>query len=91
MRMQKFLSRAGVASRRKAENRVGEGRVSINGVVTTELGTKVYPDRDSVEVDGRPVSLPARRWIRFHKPAGRKDPHPHGFCCFHLGLGAPGS
>lgn len=70
MRIQKFLSRAGVASRRKAENLVEEGRVRINGVVTTELGTKVDPDRDTVEVDGESISLPVRRWIRFHKPAG---------------------
>lgn len=70
MRIQKFLSRAGVASRRKAEKLVEEGRVEVNGLVVTELGTKVEPGRDSVEVDGKPVSLPARRWIRFHKPAG---------------------
>ena len=70
MRIQKFLSRAGVASRRKAETLVEEGRVRINGVVTTELGTKVDPDRDTVEVDGESVSLPPCRWIRFHKPVG---------------------
>jgi pseudouridine synthase len=70
MRIQKFLSRAGVASRRKAEKLVEDGRVRINGTVTTELGTRIDPDRDRIEVDGEAVSLPAPRWIRFHKPAG---------------------
>ena len=70
MRIQKFLSRAGVASRRKAEAMVLDGRVRVNGTVVTELGTKVQPFRDRVEVDGAPVRLPDARWIRFHKPAG---------------------
>ncbi len=70
MRIQKFLSRAGVASRRKAERLVETGRVSINGVVITELGTRIDPDHDRVEVDGKSVGLPPRRWIRFHKPPG---------------------
>ncbi len=70
MRIQKFLSRAGVASRRKAEAMVLEGRVRINGTVVTELGTKVEPFRDRVEVDETQVRLPDARWIRFHKPAG---------------------
>ncbi len=70
MRIQKFLSRAGVASRRKAEKLVEEGRVTVNGVVTTELGISVDPDRDFVTVDGETAALPVRRWVRFHKPAG---------------------
>jgi len=79
MRIQKFLSRAGVGSRRRAESLVEKGRVEINGVVITELGTKVDPDRDRVTVDGESVLLPMRRWIRFHKPPGvlttLKDTH----------------
>lgn len=70
MRIQKFLSRAGVASRRKAETLVEEGRVTINGVVTTEPGTRVDPTADRVRVDGTHVSIQTRRWIRFHKPPG---------------------
>ena len=70
MRIQKFLSRAGVASRRKAEVMVLDGRVRVNGAVVTELGTTVDPIRDHVEADGTPVHLPEARWIRFHKPAG---------------------
>ncbi len=70
MRIQKFLSRAGVASRRKAEAMVLDGRVRLNGTVLTELGTTVDPTVDRVEVDGTPVRLRPARWIRFHKPAG---------------------
>ena len=70
MRIQKFLSRAGVASRRKAEAMVLDGRVRVNGTVVSELGTKVEPSRDRVEVDGTQVDLPDAVWIRFHKPAG---------------------
>ncbi len=70
MRIQKFLSRAGAASRRKAEAMVLDGRVRVNGTVVSELGTKVDPTLDRVELDGTPVHLSEARWIRFHKPAG---------------------
>ena len=70
MRIQKFLSRAGVASRRKAEAMVLDGRVQVNGSVVTGLGTKVQPSRDRVDVDGTQVRLPDTSWIRFHKPSG---------------------
>ncbi len=69
MRLQKFLSRAGVASRRKAEGLILQGRVRVDGKVVTELGTKVDPGSDRVEVDGAPVSLAATRWLAMHKPA----------------------
>ena len=79
MRIQKFLSRAGAASRRKAEAMVLDGRVRVNGTVVTELGTTVDPTLDRVEVDGTPIRLSEARWIRFHKPAGvlctAKDTH----------------
>jgi 23S rRNA pseudouridine2605 synthase len=68
-----------VASRRKAEGLVLAGRVQVNGIVLTELGTKIDPTRDSVEVDGASVQLSEARWIRFYKPAGvlctAKDTH----------------
>ena len=55
------------------------GRVGVNGTLVTELGTKIDPTRDSVEVDGAPVQLTEARWIRFHKPVGvlctAKDTH----------------
>lgn len=58
-RLQKILSRAGVASRRKAEQLMVEGRVTVNGQTVTELGSKADPERDVIRVDGR--RLPTRR------------------------------
>ena len=59
MRLQKFLARAGVASRRGSEDLMTAGRVRVNGRVATELGTKVDPAVDVVEVDGHAVTLAA--------------------------------
>ena len=70
MRIQKFLSRAGSASRRKAETMIVAGRVRINGKTVTELGVTVDPERDRIELDGVLVQMPTQRWIRFHKPLG---------------------
>jgi pseudouridine synthase len=79
VRLQKLLSAAGVASRRSAESLIKDGRVSINGRVVTELGTRADPTRDDVRVDGRRIRLPDRfRYILMNKPAGyvttRSDP-----------------
>jgi 23S rRNA pseudouridine2605 synthase len=52
-RLQKILSRAGLASRRKAEQLMREGRVAVNGTPVTELGTKADLDRDHIRVDGK--------------------------------------
>ncbi|RME99870.1 MAG: hypothetical protein D6768_14120, partial [Chloroflexi bacterium] len=54
-RLQKVMAHAGVASRRASETLIQAGRVSVNGVVVTELGTKVDPARDEIRVDGKPV------------------------------------
>ena len=71
MRLQKFLARAGVASRRASENLMTAGRVSVNGAVVSELGAKVDPLVDIVEVDGKPVTLEGRSvTIMLNKPAG---------------------
>lgn len=51
-RLQKFISQAGVASRRHAEKLITDGKVKVNGKVVTELGTKVDPDKDKIEVNG---------------------------------------
>ncbi|HKK94515.1 MAG TPA: S4 domain-containing protein, partial [Longimicrobiales bacterium] len=78
MRVQKFLSRAGAASRREAERMMVDGRVTVNGEPATELGLRVDPERDVVELDGKRVTLPPPTWIAYHKPAGvvttRDDP-----------------
>lgn len=70
-RLQKFLSRAGVASRRAAEEMILAGRVCVNGAAVSTLGEKIVADRDSVAVDGRVVQPPAALWyLMLNKPAG---------------------
>jgi 23S rRNA pseudouridine2605 synthase len=70
-RLQKILSRAGVASRRHAEEMIVAGRVTVNGQTVTELGTRVDPARDEVRVDGRQISLAdGRVYMALNKPAG---------------------
>jgi 23S rRNA pseudouridine2605 synthase len=69
MRLQRALARAGVASRRAAEELIEAGRVRVDGTVAT-LGMKVDPDRQTITVSGRRVALKPRRWLAFHKPLG---------------------
>lgn len=70
MRLQRFLARAGVASRRHAEGLIVAGRVTVNGAVAA-LGAKVDPLVDAVAVDGEAVEAPAEAvTIMLHKPAG---------------------
>jgi 23S rRNA pseudouridine2605 synthase len=79
IRLQKFLSLAGVASRRTAEILITEGRVTVNGQVVSTLGAKAVPDVDDVKVDGRRIRPAGRaRYILLNKPRGyvttRRDP-----------------
>jgi len=68
-RLQKILAHAGIASRRKAEELIVEGRVTVNGETVSELGAKADPDRDRICVDGMPVRLPKRHvYIAMNKP-----------------------
>jgi 23S rRNA pseudouridine2605 synthase len=70
MRIQRALARAGVASRRKAEDLVAAGRVTVNGVAAT-LGQIVEPESDAILVDGKRVAPPAREeWVVLNKPSG---------------------
>ncbi len=70
MRIQRALARAGVASRRKAEELIAEGRVAVNGA-PAQTGQSVTPSRDRITVDGRVVAAPtAATWIVLHKPPG---------------------
>ena len=55
-RLQKYLAECGVASRRKCEEIILAGKVRVNGNLITELGTKVNPQTDTVEVDGKVIS-----------------------------------
>jgi len=71
IRLQKWLSMAGVASRRKAEELIRQGRVSLNGVQVTELGTTANPQTDLVELDGKIVEIAHEKiYIMLHKPEG---------------------
>lgn len=69
MRLQKYLASCGVASRRKAEILIAEGRVKINGSVADRPGTKVESG-DKVEVDGRPIVMQEKIYIVLNKPPG---------------------
>jgi 23S rRNA pseudouridine2605 synthase len=69
-RLQKIIAQAGVASRRKAEELIKEGRVTVNGEVVTELGTKVTPRKDKVEVDGVPLDREEPVYYMLYKPTG---------------------
>lgn len=78
MRVQRLLARAGIASRRRAEDLIRAGRVRVNGRVA-ELGVQADPEADTVTLDGRRVGAAARTvWIALHKPLGhvvtRRDP-----------------
>ena len=68
-RLQKILSRAGAASRRKAEQMILEGRVAVNGAVVTEMGSKADLARDHIRVDGKLLHAPKRLvYVALHKP-----------------------
>jgi len=70
-RLQKVLAAAGVASRRVSEQYIVAGRVSVNGEIVTELGRRIDPVADLVEVDGVPVQLdPDKRYLMLNKPRG---------------------
>jgi pseudouridine synthase len=70
-RLQKVLAHAGVASRRKSEELIRQGRVTVNGQVVTELGTKVNPTRDEVRVDGQRIRVATSHvYVLLNKPRG---------------------
>src|ERR1700722_8600239 len=69
-RLQKIISRAGISSRRHAEELIRSGQVRVNGVVVTELGSKADPEHDRVEAAGQLAELPAQPgYYLLHKPA----------------------
>ena len=57
MRLQKYLAEAGIASRRKAEELILQGKIKVNGKTITTLGTKVVPNKDKVEYDGKEIKI----------------------------------
>jgi 23S rRNA pseudouridine2605 synthase len=70
-RLQKIIAAAGVASRRKAEEFIAAGRVTLNGTVVTEQGTKADPAIDKIAVDGKPLAAKESfRYFALYKPKG---------------------
>ena len=70
-RLQKILSKAGIASRRKAEELIQAGHVTVNGSVITELGSKADLERDHIKVNNKMLRAPARHtYIALNKPKG---------------------
>jgi pseudouridine synthase len=73
-RLQKLLAQQGVASRRQIEQLIRDGRVQINGKTVDQMGIKIDPEQDSVQVDGRTISLTSARKQPLHlmlnKPSG---------------------
>jgi 23S rRNA pseudouridine2605 synthase len=67
-RLQKFISQAGIASRRHAEELIVAGKVKVNGQVIKELGTKVDPNSDKVEVNGKKIGLQKLVYLVLNKP-----------------------
>ena len=71
MRLNKFLASAGIASRRKCDQLIQEGLVSVNGKVVSELGTVINEKKDKVFYEGRQISLPSSFvYIKLNKPKG---------------------
>ena len=70
LRLQKYLAEAGIASRRKCEEYILQGRVKVNGKISTQLGTKVIPENDNIEFDNKPVPKPKEEhtYILLNKP-----------------------
>ena len=71
MRLQKYIARSGLASRRKAEELILQGRVKVNDVIVKELGTKVDPQKDTIKVDNKVIKLESNKvYIMLNKPEG---------------------
>lgn len=79
MRINRYIARSGVTSRRKAEALIKSGVVSVNGAVVTELATEVNELMDTVSVSGKIISLPNFKYFMLNKPVGyttsKSDPH----------------
>ena len=71
IRLQKYLSEAGIASRRKSEELILQGKIKVNGQVVTELGTKVNPEKDEVKYKDKLVKIENKKiYILLNKPIG---------------------
>ncbi len=71
IRLQKFISMAGIASRRRAEQMILQGQIKVNGTVVTQMGIKINPDRDVVETQGKRILEEKKKYyIMLNKPTG---------------------
>ncbi len=70
LRLNRFLAEAGLGARRKVERLILEGKVAINGIVTTDLSAKVDPEKDIVTVDGKVVEIQPKVYLLYNKPKG---------------------
>lgn len=70
IRLNKFISECGIASRRKADELISQGRVSVNGVTVTKLGIVVNPANDKVKVDGESIREEKKVYFLLNKPKG---------------------
>jgi 23S rRNA pseudouridine2605 synthase len=79
MRINQYLARSGVASRRKSEELILSGAVLVNGEVVQNLATDIHPNEDVVTINGAVIALPQKKYYMLNKPAGhtttRTDPH----------------
>lgn len=83
MRLQKYMAECGVASRRKAEEMIAQGHVTVNGIRVTQMGTQVE-ESDVVQVDGQVIHPESRKhYVIYHKPAGEVTTvsDPEGRAC----------
>lgn len=83
MRLQKYMASCGVASRRKAEEMIAQGLVTVNGVTVTEMGTQVE-EGDAVCVEGKRIRPESqKKYVMYHKPAGEVTTvsDPEGRAC----------
>lgn len=70
MRLNRFLARAGLGSRREVESLILSGKISVNGETCMELGTIVIPAVDRISMDGQEVKLPELSYYKYYKPRG---------------------
>ena len=71
IRLQKYMAISGIASRRKCEEYILQGKVKVNGKIITELGTKVIPLKDKIEFDGKMLETKEKNiYILLNKPIG---------------------
>lgn len=69
VRLQKFMADCGIASRRKCEELILQGKVKVNGKITNELGMKVNPEKDEVIFNGKPIKIEEDKvYILLNKP-----------------------